>query len=594
MTVLGAGEAVRPKDEAVTGKANPVRPGDVSVPDLAAVADKRQPTTTRKSLAAKLLADATRAHERALRRVDLVRSSNTLAALAQSHAALGNDEEALSAAREALELGFRTEEGCAAAWVDPSSVRIATEILTRYGHAESAYEALRRAPVPPSLCLTFASVAAALDKPEEALSTLAPYDNWAVRAFRGYVYASSGEFPKAIGELRRALRDEPNDTDSLLNLAISLWGVGATKKACRIALRATRSAPGRKDASLFYLDLLLDSSDVDRLKHEISLLEDRKVVPDARFLEIQGRALLLRGEWTKAITKLASAGDEAEREGDEATEGRVRSNLVRIKHMHGRLNHAQAAEQLEALVLRFPGNDIVAVNFAEVAGRRRDASVLRRTLSEIEDSTSPARLAYLRHQIAALEGDNGAAAIAAEEWFNLESDNPMAASAAMTAIGIFQGDWPKAIAIAEYALEHFPGQHSIINHSAYVLAMGGRAREAIEIIEAAPEQAERDFVLNATLGLAHLANGDIDQGMRIYRDAADEAEKAKPVWRSLMTIYQGLIVRQLGLDKTTPTRLIDALALVPVPLPEDWEDRPDYLRLQSVCEKNRYPWPPNL
>ncbi|WP_264000965.1 hypothetical protein, partial [Mycolicibacterium gadium] len=121
---------------------------------------------------------------------------------------------------------------------------------------------------------------------------------------------------------RRALRDEPNDTDSLLNLAISLWGVGATKKACRIALRATRSAPGRKDASLFYLDLLLDSSDVDRLKHEISLLEDRKVVPDARFLEIQGRALLLRGEWTKAITKLASAGDEAEREGDEATEGR--------------------------------------------------------------------------------------------------------------------------------------------------------------------------------------------------------------------------------------------------------------------------------
>lgn len=81
--------------------------------------------------------------------------------------------------------------------------------------------------------------------------------------------------------------------------------------------------------------------------------------------------------------------------------------------------------------------------------------------------------------------------------------------------------------------------------------MGGRAREAIEIIEAAPEQAERDFVLNATLGLAHLANGDIDQGMRIYRDAADEAEKAKPVWRSLMTIYQGLIVRQLGLDKTT-------------------------------------------
>lgn len=52
--------------------------------------------------------------------------------------------------------------------------------------------------------------------------------------------------------------------------------------------------------------------------------------------------------------------------------------------------------------------------------------------------------------------------------------------------------------------------------------MSGRAKEAIRILE---PTAEADFVLSATLGLAYLADGDIDRGMRLYRDAADMAEK---------------------------------------------------------------------
>ena len=83
-----------------------------------------------------------------------------------------------------------------------------------------------------------------------------------------------------------------------------------------------------------------------------------------------------------------------------------------------------------------------------------------------------------------------------------------------------------------------------------------------------------------------MADGDIDRGLRFYRDVADMAEKVEPLWRSLMTAYQALIVRQRGLDKTVPKEIIDAVALVPVALPDDWRDRPDFLRLPAICIKN--------
>ncbi len=592
MTVLGAHELVRPKDEAAAEKAEPVRPGLVSDPLLAAIADRAKTSKRGKNLEEIVHADAMRALERELRRVEAVRSSTTLAALAQSQAALDDVPAAVDAAREALELSVRVYDDGHADWVDPSSARIAAEILARHGYIETAYEGLKRAPVSASLCVTFASAALAVGREDEALDALDSYvDNWAVSAFRGYLYALCGQYQNAIGDLRRALREEPNDADSLFNLAISLWNVGSTQKAVRAALRATKAAPGRKDISLFYLDLLLNLEDVDRLKQEIALLEKRKVVPDAKFLEVQARSLLLQSEWTKAITKLGFSAEAAENEGDKRTEGRVRSNLVRLKHLRERLSRAQAVKELASLTTQFPGNDAVVVNFAEVAHRRRDASLLRKALSEIESKTTEIRCAYLRHQIAVLEGDNDAAALAAEEWFGLEPDNPMAAAATMIAVGIGLSKWDRAVQVADYALARFPDHRSVINHAGYVLAMGKRAKEAIQFL--APE-AEGDFVISATLGLAYLADGEFDRGMRIYRDAAEIADNGKLEWRSLMTVYQGMVVRQLGLDKVTPQQVIEAVALVPVPLPDDWEDNPEFLRVHAVCEKNGYPWPPSF
>lgn len=147
--------------------------------------------------------------------------------------------------------------------------------------------------------------------------------------------------------------------------------------------------------------------------------------------------------------------------------------------------------------------------------------------------------------------------------------------------------------VADYALTHLPENKVLANNIAYVLAMSDRANEAIRILSPFVEK-DAGFILRATLGMCFLAAGDIDRGMRLYREAAERAEKEDPYWRSLMTAYQAVIVRQLGLDQSAPGLVLAALSLVPQELPADWEDRPDFLRLHYVCKQHGYDWPPHL
>lgn len=121
--------------------------------------------------------------------------------------------------------------------------------------------------------------------------------------------------------------------------------------------------------------------------------------------------------------------------------------------------------------------------------------------------------------------------------------------------------------------------------------MVGRTDEAIGLLE---PLADIEFVAKATLGLAHLANGNVSRGMRLYREAAKAAEQIDAPWHSLMALYQALVVRQLGLNGSQAPDMISALALAPVPLPDDWMEQPDFVRLHNVCVRRGYRWPITL
>ncbi len=584
MTGLGVLDEIRPADRFNSVAIVPARPATQGPSTLAT--SKRQPTASIDF--SRVLTEATEiARDRAQHEADKNPTSTTMTALAQNHALLEEHDQAITAARRALELALGPE-GSTHVLTDPVSVRLAAEVLLRFGDTQHAYDAIRRAPRTRSLRVMSALLASQTGDADLALRELKDLNDPLVDAIRGYILATVGEHQKAVGHLRAALREEPDDPDSLFNLSIALLHLGAQRKATQAALRATRVAPGRKDISLHYMRLLLDQGNVAAVETEVRSLKVQQVVEEPDFLIIQARIYIDRGELGRAISIMQTAAAAAKREGDNTTLGEVLANLTTLRYETDRISRFDATRRLHELLTEFPVSNAVVVNYARFASSAEQAPTLRAAVERVRSTATPLRVAYLRHQMAILEGDNEAAAAAAADWFALEPDNPMAAAAAIIALGIGVQRWTDALIIAREALRTLPPSPMLINNAAYVLAMSGHASKAIELLKPI---AGDDFVMNATLGLAHLANGEIGEGMRLYRQAADTAEKLDPIWRSLMTGYQALVVRQLGLLDSQSENVIGALALVPFSPPSDWRDRPDFLRLWNVAKQNGYDWP---
>ena len=214
--------------------------------------------------------------------------------------------------------------------------------------------------------------------------------------------------------------------------------------------------------------------------------------------------------------------------------------------------------------------------------------MLARAFDRVREYTHEARIAFLEYQIATLSGDNARAADKALAWLELEPRNQHACSAALIALGIGEERWAEAVSIAYRIVDEKTDDLVVLNNAAYVLAMSGAPEAAVEVLESIRAD---DFIIKATLGLAYLASNQIDKGMKLYRMAAQDAEKVSDDSRSLMTCYQALVVRQLGILNTADMEMLSALSLPAVALPEDWEDRPEFLRLYNIAQRHGYGWP---
>lgn len=521
----------------------------------------------------------------ARRQVERVRSSTTLASLAQVLEASGESMEAISTAAEALSLCTRDETG---RLLDASAVRIALEVLVRLGQLDKAVAYARQLPLDPHTKLIVGTAVAGSGDFERAHAFIDDAQVEDRDTVLGYLLVSEGNDGAAIPILRSALRRSPHDADIAHNLSIALWRHGSRRKAIAAALQATRSAPGRKDAALHYLELLLEDRQFGRAEQEVALILDRGVEPTSRLLITQARAQLGLGHFRRAERLLSDAGKLALAEGDRETFPEVRSNLIRLRVVHDKLSNDDAIKQMLKLHAEYTDADVVVANLAQVSVRRRHAAALRNAFQRVSGHTSVGRAAFIEYQLATLEGENELAIDHSLKWLEAEPENSYATSAAMVALGIGAERWSEAASIAEAFLERGFDDPVTLNNAAYVLAMSGKASRAIELLR--PHAAD-DFVLKATLGLAYLASNQIDLGMKMYREAAVVADRQGDEYRSLMTNFQALVVRQLGLLDTNDPKIIAALSLPPVELPEDWRDQPEFLRVHRVAVANGYPWP---
>lgn len=582
MSALGVLDAIRPTEQ--VGVESVVRPGAGKVSALAA--DIKARSSANGAVIEAVIASIDESVQRAIRRAERNPTSTNLAALVQAlpdDNDMGLDRTGL--AREALALALARDESGAV--LDQSSARIAAEVLARSGQGSVACDALAQVTDNENLRMTFAAIAAALGRYQEANRALDGIDAAFADAQRGYIAAVQEKWPAAVRFLRAAIRSDPADVDSLFNLSIALWNLGSSEKAIRAALQATLISPGRRDVSLNYLEMLLAQGDLDRFDGEIRKLRRSGIDSDAGLTLVEARGAARRGNRARAITLANQARSLAVREGDAGTRVLIDANLPIFKWEAGRITREQAANALRALIGQHPGEESVVLNFARLASRKSDAKIIRDARKGMTKVANVYR-AYLDHQVAALEGDAHAASAAASEWLRLEPDNPGAAAAAIVSLGIGEERWSEGVVVAEEALRRFPRVSSVVNNAAYVLAMAGSPAAAIAAIE---HVGSGEFVLKATLGLANLAAGNVADGMRLYREAAIQAEHEDPALRSLMTAYQALVMRQLNLADRVSASELEAIALAPVALPNDWDNRPDFLRIKNLADRHGYPWP---
>lgn len=578
---------------------DPVRPG-TEAPTHRASATRTTKMVDSQESADAVLAQAQIDRDRARARAAVTKSSTTLAALAQAHAVLDEHDQALASAIEALALAMRPNPHLPTGLHDIASARMAVEVLRRFGTASDALKLLDEASahlqaLPLPIRLIQAELAIESGRSDYAYTLLAAENGPMVQSFLGFLLVCQNEHQKAIPHLRSALREVPDDAAAAMNLSVALWSLGSRRKALVAAGRAAHSAPGRKDASQHYLQLLLQAGETSRATSEVRRLRATGIVADAQFDLVEARCILAGDTPARALPLLTAALTKAAAEGNDRLSAEISANLAVIKYNLQRQTAEQAKATLAELLRLHPDHEAVVLNFARMVTSASDAPVLRRAAQRVEANTTPARRAFLRHQVAWLEGNNEAAAAAAVDWFEGERDNIFAVLAAIVSLGIGLERWDEAVAVAEFALTKFPGEPSVVNNAAYAFAMYGRHDEAIAMLEkcVGAEHAKAGFVLKATLGLAHLAKKDISTGMRLYREAAVAARNDSKAL-SLMTMYQALVVRQLGLTSPENNSIISALALPAHPVPSECQGDGDFLRLRTLCKKRRFAWPPTL
>lgn len=583
MSALGMVDVIE-ADTFSSDSARPVVPG-VGRASAGASRNRTPPQNLTTSLSNKVAESIASTLEKAMRQVEAFPSPTTRALLAYALEVSGDHDSALTEARGVLHV----MHGASSDQTDLSAVRTCLHILMRSGAVSEAAALAAELHIGDQLRLEVTAALASAGFFDEAWQFVRDVSDVSAKdAVIGYLFATAGDFRRAVPALRAALTREPNDADTALNLSISLWSLGAHRKAMSAALQARAAAPAREDIGLHVFELLLIDGEASRVDAEVRSLLDQGVVPSARLLVIQARAKLALRDHERATRILERASSVALDARDLDTYAEVQSNLIRIRASRQKIGREKAIDELLALHNEVPASAIVVVNLAQVVYLRTHADELARVTEEVLAEATGPQTEFLLFQIADLRGDTEAAAKHALRWLALEPDNPRALAAAMVAVGIGEENWSTAASLAMTHRKNGNFHADEVNNVAYVFAMAGMADRAIELLT---PLADESFVLKATLGLAHLAAGRIDEGMRLYRRAADDAEKVGDDTRSLMTAYQALVVRQLGLLQTGMAAKVTAISLPHYPLPDDWDDRPEFLRLLAVAARHDYDWP---
>lgn len=456
----------------------------------------------------------------ALRRVHRYpSSSHALNAAAQTLLSIGDKEEALGFLRKALEL-------------DPSNQVVRLNLaraLTSSGDlacAEELYRELSKT--------TGATGAQALKnlaqllirtnrftEAEALLSTILGGDGQDSGAYnqRGVTRLAQRKIGEAIRDFRSAIRLETRFTAAHNNLGVAFLLSGSLSRALLSFRAALKLNPAYGDAALNFAGV---AERVGKAEESIEVLENYLSLKgkDMRATEELARLHIGTGHperGLRLLDTLIAASDF----GANPNEAARLANNIGAAYLLLRRGDS-ALEWFRRSIALGPNDCTPYCNLAEVLlgrGREEEANtILTEALVRYSNDTRAQQLLasyYMRRDLpeAAVACLRRALDLNPHDWLT----NAWLGSIMSDAFG--QHD--EAVKILRDGIKAASEVDLLKNNLAYVLLMKGSIGEARQVLESVMQPTARDLVfLNATRGLLALREGHVQEGQRLYNEAA--------------------------------------------------------------------------
>lgn len=460
-----------------------------------------------------------------------------LTRLAQAEQAIGNETGATDAAKAALDVRD-PRRGDEAARVAAST------LLARLAPDRLAHDYVDTAS--PSARVRWAAEAVNQENYRDGISRLEGVDLPSAHVLRGFCLTSLGEHGKAVREFREARKRGRASVDVLVNMGFALAELGHLDKAISITRQAVRESPTSVIASYNLYRYLVRNSDHTEALGELSRLSSAR--------PWDGHALLYYA-WAQCAMRKT---DDALRT---LTRGRSgvdfsRSPLILefdasrlyFKASVGQISKSAYVSEMRRVLTDsgYRSAPIIEM-YIDLLSDAADADELDRVVRRAGDSLSNADRHLGLSKVALLRGD-ALLALAEAKQAAAEDPNNVYGSAPVLAylLGEIEGNYEQAAELASAAFRDYPTIGSA-NNLAFCLALSGRGREALPVLDTFDEHDLPYF--GATRALALISIGRTREGTERYIKAERDARSSgDPLGATCIAVRAGLAFRQLDVD----------------------------------------------
>lgn len=491
------------------------------------------------------------------------------ARLAQAAQAGDQIEEAVEAARRAMDLALDGEE--------PASVHAAMAVLEAQGHGAelaSLLDERRSARLPMSLRLR---AAIAAGEHTAAISILSDPDaagqvSADALALLAWVHLERGEYAQAVAAGRHAQAAGASGIALYANLGYAHAALGQLRKAIKLTRQAQALAPLHRGVGLnlaLYLKLAGDHDGAlgtlerlrsgERLDVQLALAMANVEAYTGGFED--ARRLLQRvrasSEWALADARRCAELD---------------ANLALLRWKTGKADsHTTISSMRRALAAT--GYESLSIGYllTNLLMESEHAPLLQGMIERLQTRHAPEALHGLRMVLAMLQHDALGAVDHARMWAEHDVLNPNAATMAVYLISDLTGDFAQAAEIGLRGLSRAPSHTMLLNNTAYCLALAGNPERARKLLERIERSCDRVEVV-ATRALVEMLSGYAERGCDGYRRAWDLASSAGDEPLADRVAANALLARgRAGLaGPPAQDALIDRLAKQATSAPGSW------------------------